>query len=245
MVVIVSVSPLSQRRKRRKCVFIRSPCQLIQRLSKRKASVYCIRCLTQTLFCCIIWLIQMGMVQCAIRSPQNDQLYTHTNWREPLMDQNIMLVGTGLFLLLGLGIIGYSVYVHLHGMPVSQEQWRKDLIRWRVLGPNTLPQTLEDVKRCRDYLLSMGILASGICLVLAMIGWAMALLATGTSAADSPNQNNGAFFLASALLSVGIGLGSGAVFAAWRFRNAARRGGNFAELWHRRLSHYWRCAFLL
>src|SRR5260221_14474828 len=84
----------------------------------------------------------------------------------------------------------------------------------------------------------MGILASGIGLVLAMIGWAMALLATGKSAADSPNQNNGAFFLASALLSVGIGLGSGAVFAAWRLRNAAKRGVTYADLRQRRLSDY-------
>jgi hypothetical protein len=108
------------------------------------------------------------------------------------MDQNFILVWIGLFLLLGLGIIGFSVSIRLRGLPESP-QWRKDLIRWQILGPNTLPQTLADVKRCRDYLMSMAILASGICLVLAMVGWAIALVATDMSAADSTNQNNGAF----------------------------------------------------
>ena len=159
------------------------------------------------------------------------------------MDQNFIIVAIGLFLLLGLGIIGYSVYIRLRGLPGSPEQWRKDLIRWRVLGPNTLPQTLADVKRCRDYLMSMAILASGICLVLAMVGWAIALVATDTSAADSTNQNNGSFFLASVLLSFGIGLGIGAVFAAWRLRNATERGVTYADLRQRRLSDYRSNAF--
>src|SRR5260370_9297200 len=149
---------------------------------------------------------------------------SYANRREPLMDQNFIIVTIGLFLLLGIGIIGYRVYIRLHGVPESPERWRKDLIRWQILGPNTLPQTLADVKRCRDYLMSMAILASGICLVLAMVGWAIALVATDTSAADSTNQNNGSFFMASVLLSFGIGLGIGAVFAAWRLRNAAERG---------------------
>jgi hypothetical protein len=105
-----------------------------------------------------------------------------------------------------------------------------------------LPQTLADVKRCRDYLVSMSVLAGGIGIVLAMIGWTIiALVATDTSAAA--NTNNGAFFLASVLLSVGIGFGIGAVFAARRLRNAAKQRVTYADLRQRRLSDYRSNAF--
>lgn len=161
------------------------------------------------------------------------------------LDQNIMgMVTIGVFLLLGLGSIGFGVSIRLRGLPMLPEQWQKDLITWRILGPNTLPQTLTDVKRCRDYLMSMSILASGVCLVLAMVGWfIIALVTTGTPAA-STNQISGSVFLASALLSVGIGLGAGAVFAAWRLRSAAKRGVTYADLRQRRLSDYRSNAFI-
>src|SRR5947209_8064521 len=161
----------------------------------------------------------------------------------------LIMVPIGLFLLLGLGAIGLSVYIRLHGLPASPAtsgQWRKDLIRWRVLGLDTLPQTLEDVERCRDYLMSMSCLASGIGIVLAAVGWSIIVpLATNTSEALNNNNGtfNGAFFLASFLLSLGIGLGIGAVFAAWRLRNAARRGVTYGDLRQRRLSDYRSNAF--
>src|SRR5260370_38722706 len=100
---------------------------------------------------------------------------SYANRREPLMDQNFIIVTIGLFLLLGIGIIGYIVYIRLHGLRESPERWRKDLIRWQILGPNTLPQTLAAVKCCRDYLFWMAILANGICILLSMMGWAIAL----------------------------------------------------------------------
>jgi len=154
------------------------------------------------------------------------------------MDQNIfVIVPIGFFLLLGFGIIGWSIYILLRGLPGSAEQWQKDLMSWSILGPNIAPQMLADVKRCRDYLISMSFLAGGIGIVLCMVGWSIiALIATDTSAATT--QNNSSFFLASFFASFGIGLGAGAVFAAWHLRNAAKRRVTYADLRQRQLSDY-------
>jgi hypothetical protein len=159
------------------------------------------------------------------------------------MNQNIfVLVPIGAFLLLGLGTIGWSISIHRRGLPGSPEEWRKDLIHWRILGPNTLPQTLVDVKRCRDYLLSTTALAGGIGIVLAMIGWTIiTLMATDTLV--TANTSSNAFFLASAFLSVSIGFGIGAVVAARRLRNAAQQRVTYADLRQRRLSDYRSNAF--
>jgi hypothetical protein len=160
------------------------------------------------------------------------------------MDLNIFfkLLLISPFLLLGLGAIGYGIYIRLHGLSVPQEQWQKDLIRWRILGPNTSPQALADVKRCRDYVVSMSILAGGIGTVLAGIGWTIiALLANDPSTDVSPN--NGEFFMASIFFSLGLGFGIGAVFAAWRLRNAAQQRVTYADLRQRRVSDYRSNAF--
>jgi hypothetical protein len=150
----------------------------------------------------------------------------------------------GSFLLLGLGMIGYSIYALLRGQLVSQAQWKKDLITWQVLGPNTLPQTLTDVKRSWDYLLSMAGLGGGIGIVLTMISWAItARVAVDTVETAAMNYNSTSFLSASVFLSFGIGLGISAVFAAWRLRRAARRSITYADLRQRRLSDYRNNAF--
>ena len=160
------------------------------------------------------------------------------------MDLNIFfkLLLISPFLLLGLGAIGSGIYIRRHGLSVPAEQWQKDLIRWRILGPNTSPQALADVKRCRDYVVSMSILAGGIGTVLAGICWTIfALVANDPSTDVSPN--NGEFFMASIFFSLGLGFGTGAVFAAWRLRNAARQQVTYADLRQRRVSDYRSNAF--
>jgi hypothetical protein len=57
------------------------------------------------------------------------------------------------------------------------------------------------------------------------------------------SPNNGEFFMASIFFSLGLGFGTGAVFAAWRLRNAARQQVTYADLRQRRVSDYRSNAF--
>jgi hypothetical protein len=154
------------------------------------------------------------------------------------MDQiTFLLIMLGIFFCMGLGIIGFGTYGLLHGLTTSAAQWQKELMSWQIIGPNTSSQTLTDVRRSWNYLMSMSILAGGIGLVLMAIFWvSIALLAGGTA---SINSDNSAFVLASFFLSLGSGAGIGAVFAAWRLRKTATRSGTtYADLRRRRLSDY-------
>src|SRR5581483_11237640 len=145
------------------------------------------------------------------------------------IDQNIVArVMIGSFLLLGLGATGYGTYALRRGFPVSPQQFQKDLITWHILRPDTSPQILDDIKRCQNYLLSLSIIGGGVIIILMTLGWFIVTLVTPDTSMSA--INNGSVLIVSVFVSLGIGMGFGAVFAAWRLRNAARRGVTYADL---------------
>lgn len=143
-----------------------------------------------------------------------------------------------VFLLLGLFIICFGVHVYFHGAPISQVNWQKQLLSWRIIDQlNPLPNVMDDVKRCWGLLFGLALLGAGIALVLVLVGNAIITFST-TGSLLASSVLHGYPLLALIYLGFSLGSGAGSIVGVWRLRHATTRGITYSELHRRSLSDY-------